>query len=604
MKQSYLRWNLLLLIAALFSACGSPTVPAKVAAPPTSIASPTARPPVRMPTATEPETAPTATLPGLPTPAPSPTAGVISGEWVPRLNQPAGVQLSLPADWRPNGRITEYAGPGGRLTLMPYPFPDPDLATLCTTPSAEAAVWAGGADKLALATVGGRQICLVSAGPAAPANRALVAYPAPRNLQTGVLIGRGTYTYLWVWVEPPELFEAVIAGLEFPAEPSAAAFIRGVRDVFDVSYIFIDQIDTAAWEAEALAAVGPAGRVEAAYAQVQRLFAEIAEQVGDRHGAIVTPERAMASTGQTRTVGVTFDDDYVVMLVHPAGPGAQAGFQIGDQLLTVNGLPVTDPQAFAAAPYTVELDRAGQRLVLTVAPVPLDPYLPPLSRRLTDRIAYLETFGYNTFDADAMRRYAQAVHDALAALDGPDTCWVLDLRRNRGGSKHAILGGIGPLAGNGNLFFSRDRTGLDQANSYLDGQVTGNTLPRFAMRPANPYQRLSPEVRLALLVSRETASGGELSAMILASQPEVTARIFGEPTQGLTTDVGISELYDYGQLYMPVTVWVDLNGRMYPRGIIPDEAMPVAFNTAYGTDADPLLQAARDWLATEQDCSP
>lgn len=522
---------------------------------------------------------------------------------MPRLNHPAGVQLLLPSEWRPNGSITQYRGIGGQLTLRLYSFPDPDLNSLCTAPSAEAIAQFGGVDKLSLAQIGSHNVCLISAGIDGQANRVLLAFPKPRTLQTDVLINRGTYNYLWLWIEPSDIVTPVITGLEFPSEPSATAYIRGIRDIFDLSYIFIDQIDIAAWEAESLTAIGQTGTVNDAYAEVKRLFTEIAEQIGDRHGGIVTPERVLMRTGQIKTVGVTFNDDYVVMLVHPAGPGAQAGFQIGDRLQTINGLPVTDPQAFATSPYTVELDRAGQHLILNVEPTQLDPYLPPLRRRLSDHIAYLETFGYNTFDSDAMGRYVQAVHSALAELDGPDICWIIDLRRNLGGSKHAILGGIGPLAGNGVLFFSRDRTGIDHANNYQNGKVTGNTLTRFDVRLTTPYQRITPNLRLALLISHETASGGELSAMVLASQPEVTARIFGEQTQGLTTDVGISELYDYGQLYMPVTVWVDLNGRTYPRGITPDETITVSFNGDYGTDADPVVQSARSWLETEQGCS-
>lgn len=593
----------LLILLAMVTACGnppSPVVEAPIEAPATTqppsktaAVSPVAPPTVR-PTPTPPSARPTT----FPTPA-------ASQVWTERLIHPAGVQIRLPTDWRPQSTLLEFGGANGWLKLRLYAFPGQSLADLCTTSGAGAAQWLSGFQGEAkLAEAAGRPVCLLATTPGAPANRALLAYPAPRVLQTGVLIEPGAYTHLWIWVEPPELFESVLAGIEFPAQPSAAAGIRGFRDIFDFSYIFVDQIDTAAWETEALAAVSPEDTLAAAYSQVERLFARIADQVGDRHGRVIPAERIAPSTGQVRTVGVYFDQAYVVFLVIPGGPGALAGFQVGDRLIRVNGLPVTEPQAFANAPYTVEFEREGQLLTLSMAPTPLDPFVPPLSRRLTDRIAYLETFGYNTFSAEGMRKYAQAVHDAIAAYDEPETCWIVDLRRNLGGSKHAILGGIGPLAGNGPLYYSRDRTRLDQANFYQDGQVTGATLTRFSMKPLRPYLRASPEARLALLVSTETASGGELSAMILSSQPEVRARIFGEQTVGLTTDVGISELYDYGRLHMPVTVWVDLDGQTYPRGIVPEAPLPVVYDARYGSDEDPLLQAARAWLETEQGCLP
>ena len=48
---------------------------------------------------------------------------------------------------------------------------------------------------------------------------------------------------------------------------------------------------------------------------------------------------------------------------------------------------------------------------------------------------------------------------------------------------------------------------------------------------------------------------------------------------------------------------VNARGETYPEGVIPDENVTVVYDGRYGTQDDPVVQAALEWLEAEYGCT-
>ena len=71
---------------------------------------------------------------------------------------------------------------------------------------------------------------------------------------------------------------------------------------------------------------------------------------------------------------------------------------------------------------------------------------------------------------------------------------------------------------------------------------------------------------------------------------------------GDTTLTRTYPLFDGSSLYLAEAMLTDRSGGEYPDGIQPDEEIPNIW-AAYGTDADPAVAAAREWLAQQPACT-
>jgi carboxyl-terminal processing protease len=210
-------------------------------------------------------------------------------------------------------------------------------------------------------------------------------------------------------------------------------------------------------------------------------------------------------------------------------------------------------------------------------------------------VALVELF--STFDSagpDAVR-YIDAAHDAIRRVTTRRTCgWVVDLRRDTGGSLPPMLVAIGPILGGGRAVGYRSRDGATTWFGYRDGAYSIDDRPDRSLAAADRPVRLPrPWPPVAVLTSRLTGSAGEGVAMAFRGRP--AARSFGEPTAGVPTGDVQHVLPDGAELHLTAAIGVDRTGRTHETRIRPDQ--PVATDwTRYGTAADPVLETATAWV--------
>lgn len=524
----------------------------------------------------------------------------------PRLNHYVRVQLDLPVDWElaTNDSFT-YRGTNGSFRLSVYRNDElTTLAEMCASDEVAANLGLVGYER-EMDEINGRAVCLAREVGSEAVPYALVQYPTPLIFLFPDINGNvGPFQYLMLYsVAQSVTVPQVLETLEFPETPDAVAYLRGVVDEYQAGHVFHEQVDFVTWEANALSRLTPDSTLEEAHQLIFELFDVMRAATKHNHLGFYTLEQAeslLFAPARAR-IGLHFDSEGVVWLVEPGSPAEAAGMQIGDRLLAINGAPLQEIR-LNEGENEIAFERGGEVRAVAVTPADYSNLLPPNGRLLTDNIAYLETFGFNNVIEAELSRYVTLVHDQIAALDAPNRCWVLDLRRNRGGSKHALQGGIGPFAGNGQLYADWEDVDKIYTTWYENGRIYGEHTVPFDVVPERPYTMIDTRHTVAILVSELTASGGELATLIVSTQPENTARIFGEKTVGLSSSVEFLALYDKSVVHIPRAAWVDLDGNFYPEGIIPDELLDVVFDSRYGTLDDPVVQTAVAWLENERDC--
>lgn len=361
--------------------------------------------------------------------------------------------------------------------------------------------------------------------------------------------------------------------------------------------------------AKALATIAAAGAQTTAdtYPAIRAALATL----GDKHGLLLDPGAAnlFASSRPAKGTGLlVVPPDAIVAQVVPGSPAAAAGLALGDRIVGVEGLA-----GFAGLPRREfeRLFQSGQRADGSTAPLdllvgtgtaepravevplaPFDEYLAPTGRRLEGGIAYLELPGVRSGPKAAT--YDDAVHELLGQFDdGSLRGFIVDLRRNTGGTFWPMLAGIGPLAGAGEVgaFVSAD-SGADWSYDAELGAAKSGTYE--LARVAEPYP-LRDDLPVAVLAGPLTAGFGE--ALVVALAGRARTRRFGEGTRGVPTSNTQIPLADGALLVLTVTVHADRAGKRYDEVIPPDETVAIDW-TRFGTAEDPVIVAASRWLAS------
>lgn len=192
--------------------------------------------------------------------------------------------------------------------------------------------------------------------------------------------------------------------------------------------------------------------------------------------------------------------------------------------------------------------------------------------------------------------FAEDAHEKLKSVDSPELCgWIVDLRDNTGGDMWPMLASIGPIAGPGVVGQFKGPEGSDTTEwIYRDGAAISATDSETIERTAvsiDPFQPGSPDLPVAVLVSANTASSGEGTAIAFIGRENT--RVFGSATSGLATANDGYSLSDGIRIIFPIAYMADRDGNIhYPR-IQPDK-------TVAPEDA---LDAAIGWLQSQPSCS-
>ena len=157
-----------------------------------------------------------------------------------------------------------------------------------------------------------------------------------------------------------------------------------------------------------------------------------------------------------------------------------------------------------------------------------------------------------------------------------------------------MLAGVGPILGEGRVGASVSPDGQQVDWFYVDGQAKmGDAVQTEVEGPA--YVLAEPLPRVAVLIGPSTISSGEALAIAFRGRPNT--RSFGHLTAGLSTGTGEFVLSDGAWMMLAVCASADRTGQVYGSWIEPDQVV-----TQRGTEGDPPLQAAIDWLLDQTAC--
>ena len=312
-----------------------------------------------------------------------------------------------------------------------------------------------------------------------------------------------------------------------------------------------------------------------------------------------------------------YPENKVVINIDPDSPAEKAGLQVGDRIVQVNGHapipyeemdahpPCNEKEIDASLQERLMIDRSGQSLEIVVEKTTTtqgwDPYLPPNGGRMgTDSrgIGYIAL----TAETGGHVEYATAVQKLMKSMDKTPVCgWMIDLRRTLGGDIWSYMAAVGPILGEGELGGFEYSDGRREGWAYRDGEVFWNNEYRYESEiDGSIYQpkRVTP---VALLVSPGTQAAAELMLVAFQGRPDI--RSFGEPTRGLPTLVTHTVLSDGTVLFVSGANSFDRNKTVYSSSIAPDVFVETDWSK-FGTERDPVILAAIDWLQSQSACNP
>jgi C-terminal processing protease CtpA/Prc len=303
----------------------------------------------------------------------------------------------------------------------------------------------------------------------------------------------------------------------------------------------------------------------------------------------------------------------VVVIVFPGEPAERAGVYVGDVIELINGAapkPDLDDLTFSSLDYGKEpqvhltLHRAGltksfEVIVDQTADSPGFQIKVPGRKFGTDPdgLGYMELPSYSGYPYT----YPGLAHELMRNLDRNPVCgWIIDVRRNGGGNLWSYLAAIGPILGEGNVggFLYADDT--HELWTYRDGKVlwAGDERVESLVQGGiyKPKRSMKP---VALLTGPATIAAGEL--VVVAFEGRQKVRTFGEPTRGLPTLSMHTPLSDGAQIFVSGAFGIDSHNKVYKGPILPDESVKIDWSQ-FGTDQDPVILAAMDWLKTQPEC--
>lgn len=312
-----------------------------------------------------------------------------------------------------------------------------------------------------------------------------------------------------------------------------------------------------------------------------------------------------------------YPENQVIIRIDPDSPAEKAGLQVGDRIEQVNGQPpVPYAEADAYPPCNAKdvdtsteeqlvIQRDGVSMQIEVARDRItagrDPYSPPFGQRLGEDaagIGYIEL----TLESGTHLQYPTDVQKLMRSMDRTPVCgWMIDLRRVPGGDIWSYIAAVGPVLGEGDLGGFQYNDGRQEAWIYRNGEVFWNNEYRYESEIDGSVYKPKRVTPVALLVSPATQAAGEL--MLVAFQGRPNVRSFGEPTRGLPTLITHTDLSDGSSIFVSGAYSFDRNGTIYNGPIAPDEFVEMDWSK-FGTEQDPVIRAAMDWLHSQAACLP
>lgn len=404
------------------------------------------------------------------------------------------------------------------------------------------------------------------------------------------------------------LLSFILLGCQPPtADPlPPSEYLDQALNWLEANAVTAESVDWAAVRAEAKVLAPDPQTTADTYPAIEFALA----QLNDPEAFMQTPEK---SVWQGAGLGITaVYPQNIIVEVTSGSPAADAGIQVGDRVLAVNGNPPTPHDKYprqvdflhdplAAQSITLTLQRSTEQWEVAVTADLYTFETSPVSRAFShgaQTAAYLEL----TSDVGT-RMYPTGVQAAMAAVDSADTCgWIIDLRRTRGGDLWTYFAALSPILGEGELGGFVYNNGSEETWRLEDGKVFWADEEREeSYVRGRRYELERPSPPVALLIGPLTEAAGEL--VIVAFQGWGAVHTFGEPTLGAPHLTLHTPLSDGARIFVSGARGMDRSGKVYNGSIKPDE--PASIDWQHLGDAhDPVLSAALDWLATQPACMP
>jgi carboxyl-terminal processing protease len=329
-----------------------------------------------------------------------------------------------------------------------------------------------------------------------------------------------------------------------------------------------------------------------------RLMQEMVDRLDDEHTYLMTPEEARAQaaimTRSSSYVGVGFlgtgvEEGILILALVPHGPADQAGLQVYERIVAVDGIPYTDAEALAPGGLRQLISgEAGTDVTLTLISPPdqerevtvtrqtiTTSHLPIVqSRRLAGSnivLLAIHTFMVEGLADDvATELESQAEHGPIEGL-------IIDLRTNDGGLVLEMLKTLSLLVDGGSIGSVRGRSEEDPLYLY-----PSQTLPAVDNAP------------LAVLIDYMSNSSAEM----FASGVQILGRgiVVGRPSRGNTENVFPYEFPDGGVLWLAERVYQQPDGTLIEGiGVQPDVLVDADWWRIV-PDEDPIVLAAVEAL--------
>ncbi|MDQ7025283.1 MAG: S41 family peptidase [Anaerolineae bacterium] len=387
----------------------------------------------------------------------------------------------------------------------------------------------------------------------------------------------------------------------------------GTHDPLDYMNVVLDLIENEAYFASKItnwSAIRQQARIMGGNAKTTQetypAIEMVLERMGHQHSYLIPAETRQWNPAQLSHVTYGFSvlrNERRVIQVLPGSPADNADISVGDTIMALDDqmlkpsdtLPDFD-QMQRTIKITLKKHTNEELLYALITPRTMVRDALPHGHRIDDW-GYLELPGLH--DTPTHDMYIRMARDTIHTVSEAKRVkgWVIDVRRNQGGNIWPMLAAIGTILGTGDWgkFIRRDKQ--EEVWHYENG---GTRLGDVVMASL-PLEMDEPDystVPVALLQSPLTSDAGEI--LLIAFKGREKARTFGKPSKGIPTLNTGFPLSDGARLILTTAACADRNGNVYQDSL--QVHQDIATDWAhFGSAADPVLQAALNWLNTQNE---